>query len=277
MTGDCAVTGNSPSWIATPDDARGMQRLLRLLPGDPAREAAALLRDASERVVVCTGFPVGGLPESDGPPGALELARALERIGQRVAIASWRRVLELVAPWALGIELVEVPCGMAGGNRPLGGMIVAVEACGRAADGCWRNMRGEDISADVPRFEDRVGERLHVAVGDGGNELGMGSAPETFFDGLPFPRPVSTAQVLVPSTVSNWGALAIVAELSLATRRRLLPDPEQHAQLVRDMIADGAVDGFSRERVDAVDGRPLAESVAVVTDLQGWLVRAMSS
>ena len=269
------MTGDSPSWAATPDDARGMQRLLRMISGDPAREAAAALLDAGERIVICTGFPVAGAPETDGPPGAIELARALERIGQSVAIASWRRVLDLMAPWALGVELIEVECGPDGGTRPIEGAIVAIEACGRAADGCWRNMKGEDISAQVPRFEDHVGERLLVAVGDGGNELGMGSAPEAFFEGLPFPRPVSTAQVLVPSTVSNWGALAIVAELSAASRRRLLPDPEQHGQLLRDMVAVGAVDGFSGHRIEAVDGRPVAESVAVVKALQEWLARAL--
>ena len=246
-----------------------MRRLLAMMGGDPAREAAAALLASSGRVAICTGFPVAGRPETDGPPGAIALARALHSLGRGTAIASWREALDLVAPHAGFASLVEVPrpCDPVDPPR-IEGVVVAVEACGRGSDGVRRSMRGADVTDAAPRFEDAFGDHVLVAIGDGGNEIGMGSAPDAFFEGLPFPRPTSTAGVLVPATVSDWGALAVVAELSRTTGRCLLPTPEEHAALVRDLVARGAVDGFSGRSLDAIDGRPLGASVAVLERLR---------
>ncbi|MGH7364944.1 MAG: glutamate cyclase domain-containing protein, partial [Candidatus Rokuibacteriota bacterium] len=50
-----------------------------------ATAAARALRK-SRRVLLTTGFAVGpGLPETDGPPGAASLGRALRRLGAEVA------------------------------------------------------------------------------------------------------------------------------------------------------------------------------------------------
>ena len=53
-----------------------------------AAHAARALSGAS-RVMITTGFCVGpGLPETDGPPGAASLGRALRRLGKRVSFVT---------------------------------------------------------------------------------------------------------------------------------------------------------------------------------------------
>lgn len=257
--------GDTPGWLATPDDSRGMRRLLTMVGGDPAREAASALLGLppSARIVVCTGFPVAGRPETDGPPGALALASALRSLRRRVALVSWREVLNALSAHAMSMELIDVSR-----TAPLSDPAVAIEACGRSDDGIYRNMRGEDISAVAPRFEDVLRGPLVVGVGDGGNELGMGAAPLEFYEGLPFPRPSLSAQVLVPASVSNWGALAIVAEISRATERDLLPSRAVHRAILDDLLARDFVDGPSGTAIPCVDGHPFSEELDLLDSLR---------
>src|SRR5437868_208603 len=63
---------------------RGMDRLVRYLPRDYAARAAAALGARGARVLITTGFWVAGAPETDGPPGAFFLGRALAQMGTRV-------------------------------------------------------------------------------------------------------------------------------------------------------------------------------------------------
>lgn len=255
-----------PQDVATPDDARGMCALLKQLGGDPAREAAQALLRTGERVMICTGFPVGGRPETDGPPGAIALALALRALGRRVTLVSWGEILCACAAWLPEVDLLEIPLGPSRGAAPAGD-VVAIEACGRTRDGAYRSMTGADLRASAPHFESWVGERVLVGIGDGGNEIGMGSAPPRWFEGRGVEPPVSTCEVLVPSSVSNWGCLAVVAELSRATGRRLLPRTERHLALMEDLVSRGFVDGFTRARAPLVDGRSLSESADILDRL----------
>ena len=52
--------------------------------------AAAYSLMSAECILILTGFPIRGaaLGETDGPPGALALGSALERLGKRVAYAT---------------------------------------------------------------------------------------------------------------------------------------------------------------------------------------------
>jgi hypothetical protein len=79
---------------------RGMDRLARHLPPDYVARAAAAQWDHRARVLITTGFYVAGHPETDGPPGAFFLGRALAHCGAMVAFvadAEPLRLLELLA------------------------------------------------------------------------------------------------------------------------------------------------------------------------------------
>lgn len=260
-----------PLDIAAPDDARGMRSMLAMMGCDPLPAAAGALLGARRRIIVATGFPVGGRPETDGPPGAIALLHALEALGcghdQGLAFASWREVLDLVAPeLPPGVELIEIPLPPARAQM-LAGEAIAIECCGTTPKGARKDMHGVDVTTASPCFEDALGDRVLVAIGDGGNEVGMGSAPAGWHERHAVARPRSGAQVLVPASVSNWGALALVATLGMLTRTDLLPEPAEHGALIQRLVERGAVDGFTGLSRAFVDGRPASEEVGVVSSL----------
>lgn len=256
----------TPDDLATPDDHRGMATLRRLLRErgieHPARDAAQALLAAPSPIVIATGFPVRGRPETDGPPGAFTLARALLSLGRPVTFASWPEVLAPLIDACPDASALDITSHAA----PLPATLVTIEVCGQGSDGVYRNMRGDDISALCPRFERALGPRSLVSIGDGGNEVGFGSAPAGFYEQLspPFAQPTSTTAHLVPASVSNWGAYAVVTWLSLLSAKPLLPPPSALETLVASLVARGFVDGFSGLPEPLVDGRPLAHELALL-------------
>jgi hypothetical protein len=136
-------------------------------------------------------------------------------------------------------------------------------------------MRGIDIgeqTAMVDALFDLPGV-ASVGIGDGGNEIGMGVLAGEIADAdkLPDQPAVTGASKLVIASVSNWGAWGLLAAMSMLVGRNLLPTVAEEAAWVRACVAAGAVDGFSGERVEKVDGfdldacgKPLAELRALV-------------
>ena len=257
----------TPLELATARNDRGMQDLLAAL-GNTAADAARILLDENDPIVICTGFPVNGAPETDGPPGAFALADALRSLGKSVSVASWDQALQIFAKVRGDLSFLEVPVGRDGAGGPAArGAVVTIEVCGQCDDGSYRNMRGVDIGASAPRFECVFGMRSIVSVGDGGNEFGMGSAPDSFFRKWHVMRPVSTTDCLVPAAVSNYGAYAIIKELERASRRTLLPDPTDHLALIRALVTAGCVDGYTGQATLTVDGEDIAETGRLLEEL----------
>src|SRR5438128_12579784 len=86
---------------------RGIEKLAHHLPPDYAARAARALFD-SPRVLITTGFYVEGRPETDGPPGAFFLGRALGQLGASICyvgepdvLAQLRAMFEQLPPQPL--------------------------------------------------------------------------------------------------------------------------------------------------------------------------------
>lgn len=129
-------------------------------------------------------------------------------------------------------------------------------------------MHGRDIKDEAPKFEDVFGVSALVSFGDGGNEFGMGSAPGWFFERYNVTAPVSTAECLAPATTSNYGAYAVVKELEILSGRRLLPEPAEHANLIRRLVESGCVDGVTGKPEFSVDGCALEETTRLLEALR---------
>jgi len=263
-----------PDSLVVQNDQRGMQSLLRMLVPLPSLRAAQALLAERQRILCCTGFPVDGHPETDGPAGAVVIAHAMSGLGREVAVVSWADTLDAMGSSLGQLACVAIPCG----KRPskLKGAAVTIEVCGRTADGSYLNMRGIDVRNEAPWFEDAVGTHALVSIGDGGNEYGMGSAPAAWFEGRSVERPISTCDVLVLGQVSNWGALAVVAALSAETGRDLLPDPESYERLLHSLVDGGAVDGVAHSPQPTEDGFPVGSGAAVLRNLRDWVSAAAS-
>jgi hypothetical protein len=143
---------------------------------------------------------------------------------------------------------------------------IAIERCGRSADGRPRNMRGVDVSAWTAPLDDLFlgGSWVKLAVGDGGNEIGMGKLPPGLIARF-VPNGEAIACVtgcdhLVVAGVSNWGAYGLLAALAVVrpdwapTLARFLSAERDLAVTRATVEQAGAVDGVTARREATVDG-----------------------
>jgi hypothetical protein len=271
----------------------GRRGIAAFFEAGAAQRAAEALRGA-RRVLITTGFIVEpGKPETDGPPGAAVLGRALRALGATVSYVTDRETIPVLAAAlsALG-EPVDVraygdgpgaAAEVLAAERP--SHLVAIERPARSRSGEYLNMRGHSVGAWNRPIDDlfvggsaapgrrgfaravRRARRVTVGVGDGGNEVGMGNVRARLSRaGALMARTASTVSVdhLVVAGVSNWGAYGIVAHLGHATGRRLLHTPAEERQLVAACVEAGAIDGVTRRHEPTVDALPLDAHAAVV-------------
>jgi len=310
------------------------------------RAAALDLALRASHVAITTGFPIvtstGIVAETDGPPGALFLARALLALGHEVVLIGdvygapllrfgcrlWRlseqRVVEM--PLALVDDLpASAQANTAAdrwvadflASRPASGLthLLAIERPGPSHTleslsaqttpgaaptdrfaalvspehrGIAHNMRGESIqqhAAPVDRLFDWIASKhlpiTTIGIGDGGNEIGMGSyAWETLTDAVgtePAARIVcrtSTDYTLIAG-VSNWAGYALalaVARLRDATDLGRSWNAAGQRTLIEGLVRETpAVDGLTRRREATVDGLPLDEYLRPLTAMRSLL------
>jgi hypothetical protein len=96
-----------------------------------------------------------------------------------------------------------------------------------------------------------------LGIGDGGNEAGMGF----FYDELAvlMPHYASclsrvSATLCLPVDISNWGAYALTAVLSVFYRRWLGLDAGEEARMLKALADVGAIDGIKGTTSMSVDG-----------------------
>jgi D-glutamate cyclase len=190
-------------------------------------------------------------------------------------------------------------------------LIVACERAGPSKDGHCYTMRGIDMMDRglIAPLHRLVTERQtarpipFIAIGDGGNELGMGKvidAIRTHIERGDAIGCVVPADWLIAASVSNWGGYALAAAAALirtneefdaptidaeasdemaamdeARRRRIesfvlqcLPTESEEAELVQACVAAGCRDGVSGKLEATVDGMPLERSLQCLRDVR---------
>jgi hypothetical protein len=269
-------------------DQRGISALRPYLAADFCENAATLILDHLGTVVIATGFyvPSGGATETDGPPGAVALGRAIASFGCRVIYLTDaytapvlrglidRRDAMLEFPMAGHQESWRHAVSLLGGLRPT--LSIAIERCGLTAEGVYRNMRGHDVSGYHAKIDYLFREHgCSVGIGDGGNEIGMGNLAAAIPMVMPIcggPSVTRTTRLVI-SSVSNWGAWGIVAAMSRLMGENLLPSVQEAHDLLVQMVALGAVDGTTGKPTASVDGFPIEENDLVLAEMHAWLGR----
>ncbi|MGI6253319.1 MAG: DUF4392 domain-containing protein [Aminivibrio sp.] len=255
---------------------RGDRKVSSLFQPVFLSEALALVDNCS-RAAVVSGFyvPSRGAPETDGPGGAVVFARALALTGREVAIFTdsyCGRALRACCDAVGGPGVIEVESGdEVLAFRP--DLLVFIERLGRAEDGRYYNMRREDISAFTPPLDSAaLGDGVRVlAVGDGGNEAGMGVFRPSLSKLLPdFAGCLSVigADLALPVDVSDWGGYALATMLSIASGRWLGPEGEEIEAMLEALVAVGAVDGVTLRSEATVDGFSAEEHALVARGLK---------
>ena len=228
-------------------------------PGYYLREAT-FLRNCRVNIIIGTCFPVADTFETDGPVGAIALYRVLETLGARPwlacappladAIASDYRVLPLLAS-TLNAANEEAAKALA---ELAPEVVVSIERPGLTADGNYYNMRGEDISSRCGIFDPFINLATcpTIAIGDGGNEIGMGNIREAIAD-LDINASVTCADELLVADVSNWAAYGLLAFLELWHGDDFLGNVS-HMDILDYLSDRGSVDGVTRENTLTEDG-----------------------
>ncbi len=187
------------------------------------------------RVGLITGFyvPQGSPPaaETDGPVGVALLAKGFEAIGIWCRVATDAPCRGVCAAALAEAGIPDVPIDVVAIGSRIDPLIetwraaevthaISIERCGRSADGAPRNMRGEDIGSYTAPLDDlfSAGPWETIAVGDGGNEIGMGALSRSLIGrhvahGETIAC-VTPAQHLIVAGVSNWGAYALLGALA---------------------------------------------------------------
>jgi D-glutamate cyclase len=261
--------------------ARDVTGLAAAVPGQLARLAAELAAAgrAGSRVGLVTGVHIAWAPtpaaETDGPVGTAVLAAALATLGAGPVVLTDEPCAQVTAACldALGAGHLEVLPASTDEARvrarvtALGlSHLVAVERLGPNADGRVLTMRGFDVTESTAPLHaafDLPG-LVTGAVGDGGNEIGMGKLPpgliaRTVPNGETIAC-VTSCDRLVVAGVSNWGAYGLMAALAVAR-------PDWAAKIATFLTAErdravtratvdkaGAVDGVTALREATVDG-----------------------
>lgn len=267
------------------DVGRNVAGLFDAAAGGLRGAASALLSARSGRVGLITGFyvPQGTPPaaETDGPLGAALLAKALGAVGIPCRLATDEPCRGACAAALVGAGARDVPIDIIALGAPLAPLIetwrragithaISIERCGRSADGAPRNMRGQDIGSYTAPLDDLfvAGPWETIAVGDGGNEIGMGAISRGLIarhiDHGETIACVTPAQHLIVAGVSNWGAYALIGALA-ALREDWRPtllgclDEALDRAVLEAMIEQGpAVDGVSRLPTLTVDNLDIA-------------------
>ena len=269
-------------------DHRGVSALRPYMPPEFCARAAALVLEHPGTALIATGFyiPSAGATETDGPPGAVALGRALALAGYRVCYVTdlySASVLRGLAP--AGSEVIEFPVAGDAESREHAKsvlaavaptILIAIERCGLTAEGSYLNMRGADVSGYNARLDHLFQDHpCSIGIGDGGNEIGMGNLSSVIPLVMPIAGPPCTTKTsrLVIATASNWGAWGVVAALSAAMGRNLLPSVDEGRQLLARACELGAVDGVTGRRSETVDGFPAEENDRVLAEMHMWLAR----
>ena len=281
--------------------------------------AATTALISARSILLTTGFFIASVNagENDGPIGTAALARALAGAGKDVVVVTDdlnRPLVEAALDAALSESrstdvALEIYPTHDGGTASSGGaspeclafhthiretyaptVAVAIERPGRTPDGSYRNMRAGDISAVTapidamflrePAFGFASSSLTTIGVGDGGNEIGMGSPAirAAVLDAVPDADVTATVvptDITIATGVSNWGGYALAAGVAALTAAPGLAFPSHLDRAAMDAVnAVGGVDGVRAAVSMSVDDldwhdhhRPLLDHlVSIATD-----------
>lgn len=274
-------------------EQRGLQAVN--LKGELQRSAESLV--SAETVMILTGFVIRQVMkgETDGPIGAVSLARVLEKLGKQVVMVTDAHSEQMVQACCktAGVKAkqvtvhedeIEIQCHqLIELYEP--SHVVAIERPGRAHDGRCYSMRGEDLSDLVPNTDHLIEfarERglVTIAVGDGGNEVGMGKIADIVKEHVPNGEKIGAivaTDYLIAAGVSNWGGHALGAAISVLTDKMLLHDELLEIAMLSSLVESGAVDGCSKKSETTVDGLSLEVNLEILNALCTLVYEGLTS
>ena len=272
--------GNSIDKVILRHSTRGMDILQKCYPIEHCKNAVYnFLKLPKGTVFLYTGFYVGGFAETDGPIGTYFLARALKSLSYDPIIVTD----ELCDGFFREIQTLSIPfegydergyLNILDKNRPIAH--VSIERCGKNTHGKYANMRGKDIGENTAPVDDlyALGNKTAptFAVGDGGNEIGMGNFKDAIEKELSLTPCVIECDYPIIASVSNWGAYGFIAYLEEFCGENVLPSFDEVDEYLGYIVSLGSVDGVKSENVKSVDGKDWEIEKEILSELKSLVV-----
>jgi len=278
-TPDLLTTSQKIESLLVTHNHRGMATAGASLEPGYLLRAARLIQASAGRVYILTGFPVGDTFETDGPAGAMSLYRLCERLGSDPIILSDPAVTTALAAEFRCHTLTDTSA--AGARQSATALfkqappvlVISIERPGAAQDGRCYNMAGDTISAHSAYSEAylELANCPTIAIGDGGNEIGMGNlmGALSHFDIQPA---VSTCEELVVADVSNWAAYALCLITDWLNGARYCLADDVQADL-EHLVSQGAVDGVTGHATATEDGFAEQSAQRLIHDIHTILAQ----
>jgi hypothetical protein len=279
--------------------SRGADAFLRLTRGALFRSARSLTTCENPSVAFVTGFylPHARPPaaESDGPLAVAIAAGILHQAGIPAVVVTDRWSADVVHAAMAGAGSDPDQLLVAARQSEVAGIegrlrqaavshLIFVERAGAASDGKRYSMSGIDISPRNLAF-DALARNVPwttIAVGDGGNEIGMGAIPKALLAGrIAHGEKIGARQrvnELISATVSNWGCYALIAALAAmrpdlqSITLQTLTAGTERAILEFVAARTRIVDGMLLRPARSVDGFSLARSGRVIDQIRARML-----
>eukprot|EP00761_Pharyngomonas_kirbyi_P013131 gb/GECH01013158.1/.p1 GENE.gb/GECH01013158.1/~~gb/GECH01013158.1/.p1 ORF type:complete len:308 (+),score=92.81 gb/GECH01013158.1/:1-924(+) len=282
------------SLISTDIGKRGITPLAQATKGSLQAAARELFRDDVRNVAIITGFsiPPG---ETDGPPGAYSIGKALHALGKHVVFVTDEENESVVRHCIVHGSLSSADVAVFPTDRSQGDRIaqklfdqydfdclLSIERVGENPEGKCLTMKARDVSDRHGRVEALYTNIplnknvVTIGIGDGGNEIGMGTVSELVKQHIPRGEQIQCAisvQHLIVAGVSNWGGHALAAILfgfavsSDSSSKQFHKDQihevvvsaEEEAAAVQRCVEAGGIDGVLGRGEVSVDGFDVAK------------------
>ncbi|KAF8820855.1 hypothetical protein IE077_002741 [Cardiosporidium cionae] len=169
--------------------------------------------------------------------------------------------------------------------------IISIERPGQAKDGCYYTMNGKNISCCTANFDslflwafDKSNIKT-TAIGDRGNELGMGKLASRVGNAIPNGHTigcVTKADFTIVAGISDWGAYALAASiiwyyfvieknswfLAKDGFSNAYTTIKEEKDVAASLQKHGVCDAMSLEANQHVDGYPLAHNLWIHAEMR---------
>lgn len=253
---------------------RGMQHLYAMQSTGTYLRAAQALHKANGPVLIGTGFAVNNTFETDGPVGAIALYSVLDKLGKQPILVTGN---PLYSALKNDFNCFELPINSIENARTFSikaleqlkpDYVLSIERPGLNEHQRYYNMRGIDISEHCGCFDFFITEATcpTIAIGDGGNEIGMGNLAK-HMHGLNITPSVTPCDELLLADVSNWAAYGLIAFLSRWHNTDFLADIEP-LNILQYLSERGSVDGVTHKNELTEDGLHAMHGQQLITRLR---------
>lgn len=274
---------------------RGTLPLSEYVKEDLLKATFSILNTLDPRVLILTGFyiPEAEACETDGITGSVMLADYFYNNAIPVTLITDSKCEKVLSQGVRSLRLgsqiqvisVDIKSDYKEELKNLKKLFyknythfISVERPGKNSKGKYYDMLGDDISKTLFPFDQFYSDfkGVKIAIGDGGNEIGMGKIPSDIIsknvkEGKKIAC-VTPCDNLIVSDISDWGCYALISSLSLIKPGKFVKNilsKKDITKILEDIVIKaGAVDGVTKNKTVSVDGLNLDKYLKIIDEIE---------